>query len=133
MGVLTDFVAVPRGEAAVVCASLCPSRDFDGMDAKGIDTIKLATLYALLTDGEYDPSFMNDRLCSGGDDGPWVFEVPPTLVDRLAVLRDEQFVSVASRWATTDELRLEGWPPDAVRKTWVVSGLTWKIEESFFR
>ncbi len=114
MGVLTDFVAVPRGAATAVCASR--SRDFGGIDAKGVDTIKLATLHALLTGGEYDPSFMNDSLCSEGDEGPWVFEVPAALVDRLAALRVDDLASVASRWAMTDELRLDEWPPDAVRE-----------------
>jgi hypothetical protein len=114
MGVLTDFVAVPRNQADAVCASPCPSRDFNGTDAKGVDTIKLATLNALLTDSEYSPSFMNDTVCSGGDEGPWVFEVPSVLVDRLATLRDEDLGSVAGQWATTDEFQLDEWPLEDV-------------------
>lgn len=54
---LTDFVVADRKDAQKVCNSACPSRDFNGMDAKGIDPVKLGTLYAVLTDTEYDASF----------------------------------------------------------------------------
>jgi hypothetical protein len=60
MGVLTDFVAIDRSEAQRVCDSLCPSQDFAGIDAKGIDPVKLGALYALLTGTAFDPAFMGD-------------------------------------------------------------------------
>ena len=86
MGVLTDFVVADRNDARRVCDASCPSRDFAGQDAKGIDTVKLGKLYAVLMGGEYDPSFISEPLCAGGDEGPWVFEVPLDLVRRLASL-----------------------------------------------
>ena len=48
MGVLTDIVVVDRKHARRVLKSACPSRDFGGLDAKGIDTVKLGTLHAAL-------------------------------------------------------------------------------------
>jgi hypothetical protein len=82
---LIDFVVADRNDARQVCDSVCPSEDFRGIAAKGIDPVKLGTLHAIITETEYDPSIASgDPLCDGGDDGPWVIEVPKDLVQRLA-------------------------------------------------
>jgi hypothetical protein len=119
MGVLTDFVVMDRLDAQRVCESDCPCRDFAGMDAKGIDTVKLGTLYAVLTGKEFDPLFMmGGSLCSGGEEGPWVFEVPTDLVRRLVDLTAKQLQSVAAKWAATEEFspKYDHWPAEAVRQ-----------------
>jgi hypothetical protein len=41
MDVLTDFVVADCADAQRVCDSACPSQDYAGLDAKGIDTVKL--------------------------------------------------------------------------------------------
>jgi hypothetical protein len=119
MGVLTDFVVADLTGAQRVCDSVCPSRDFAGLDAKGIDTVKLGTLYAVLTGGEFDPSFMGeDSLRAGGEEGPWVYEVPAALVQGLAKLNAKQRRSVAAKWAATEEFSpaYDNWPARAVRQ-----------------
>src|SRR5262249_37203993 len=73
-------------------------------EAKGIDPVKLGTLYAVLTETEFDPAFISGQpLASGGDEGPWVVEVPSDLVQRLAKLDAKQLAAVAARWAKTEE------------------------------
>jgi hypothetical protein len=118
MGVLTDFVVADRADAQRVCDSDCPSQDFAGLDAKGIDTVKLSTLHAILTGGEFDASFMGDTLCSGGEDGPWVFEVPADLAQRLAKLGARQLRSVGAEWDATEEFspKYDNWPAEAVQQ-----------------
>jgi hypothetical protein len=118
VGVLTDFVVTDLGNAQRVCDSDCPSQEFAGLDAKGIDTVKLGTLNALLVGGEFDPAFMNGLLCSGGEDGPWVIEVPPDLVRRLAALTAEQLGSVGEKWAATEEFspKYDNWQAEAVQQ-----------------
>lgn len=118
MGGLTDFVIANRVDAQDVCDSDCTSRDFFGLDAKGIDTVKLGVLHSILTGDEFDPSFMGNLLCSGGEDGPWVMEVPAELVQRLAGLDRDLLRSVGAKWATTEEFspRLDNWSPDAVQQ-----------------
>ncbi len=120
MGVLTDFVVTNRVDARRVCDSNCPrTKDFDGLDAKGIDKVKMGTLYAILTGKEFDPSFMLDgSLCTGGDEVPWVFAVPTDLVERLAGLTAKQMYSVAATWAATEEFspKYDNWPAEAVRQ-----------------
>src|SRR4051794_18812790 len=119
MGVLTDFAVADRADAQRVCASACPSRDFAGLEAKGIDTIKLGTLHAVLTGSEFNPSFINDSLfCSGGEGGPWVFEVPSDLVQRLARLTDRERQAGGEKWAATEEFspKYENWPSELVQE-----------------
>jgi hypothetical protein len=119
MGVLTDFVVTDRQDAQRVCDSDCPCKDFDGLDAKGIDTVKLGALYAILFGKEFDATFMLDSsLCSGRDEGPWVFAVPTELVERLARLTAKQLQSVAAMWAATEQFspKYDNWPAEAVRQ-----------------
>jgi hypothetical protein len=88
---LTDFVVADRNDARQVCDAPCPSETFNGMEAKGIDPVKLGTLYAVVTNAEYDPSWATvEPLCDGGEEGPWVIEVPIDLVQRLAKLDAQQ-------------------------------------------
>lgn len=118
MGVLTDFVIADRSDARRVLDSDCPCEDFGGLDAKGIDTVNLATLHAILTGGDLDPSFMGKPTCSGGENGPWVIEVPPDLVRRLAGLDEAERRSGGRAWAATEEFsaRYCNWPPEAVQQ-----------------
>ena len=116
MGLLTDFVVADRCDARRVCGSPNPSRDFGGLDGKGLDTGKLGTLYAVLTGGAFNPAFISDTLCSGGEEGPWVFEVPPDLVQRLAGLTPSEWEEAGRRWAATEEFspRYDNWPAQRV-------------------
>jgi hypothetical protein len=119
MGVLTDFVVADRADAQRVCDSSCPSRDFDGLDAKGIDTVNLGTLHAILTGGEFDPSFMSGPpCCLRGEDVPLVCEVPQDLVLRLARLTAVQLQSAGEKWAATEEFSPQygNWPGEAVQQ-----------------
>lgn len=116
---LTDFVIADRADARLVCDSACPSDKFDGLDAKGIDPVKLGTLYAVLTDTEYDENFIaGPPLCDGGDEGPWVREVPIDLVQRLAQLNASQIRTAATKWAETEEFspQYDNWSPEEVHE-----------------
>ncbi|MFO0966957.1 MAG: hypothetical protein U0793_15395 [Gemmataceae bacterium] len=117
---LTDFVIADTKDARRVCDAACPSEEFNGMDAKGIDPVKLGTLYAILTNTEFDPSATTGRpLCDGGDEGPWVIEVPSDLVQRLAKLDAKGIAAAAAKWAKTEEFspQYDNWPPEAVHET----------------
>lgn len=118
MGVLTDFVLANRADVAQVGDSACPYTQFDGIDAKGIDTVRLATLDSILTSTPYDPSFMANDCLFQGDEGPWVFEVPPVFVKRLASLTAEELIRAGTLWAATEEFspQFGNWPPDAVHE-----------------
>ena len=116
---LTDFVIADRDDARRVCDSVFPREEFKGMDAKGIDPVKLGTLYAILADTEDVPDFASDEpLCDGGEEGPWVMEVPTDLVLRLVKLDATQIGAAATKWAKTEEFSSEydNWPPELVHE-----------------
>ena len=116
---LTEFVVADRSDAQRVCDSVSPSKEFEGIDAKGIDPVKLGTLYAILADTEYVPDFADDEpLCDGGEEGPWVMEVPKDLVLWLAKLDANQIGAAATMWANTEEFSsdYDDWPPESVHE-----------------
>ena len=118
MGILTDIVVADRTKAKEVCESECPSREFAGLDIKGIDTTKLGLLHAILTGGKHDPRFMSDVLYARHEEGPWVIEVPPDLVNRLAALNPEEIEATGKTWAATEEFspKYDNWPAEAVQQ-----------------
>jgi hypothetical protein len=117
MGVLTDFVIADPSDAERVGESSYSSKDFGGLEAKGIDQVKLGTLYGILTGAPFNPSFMGDDeslLYLASDAGPLVQLVPPDLVGRLASLDDSELTRVAEKWAETEEFALSRWSPETV-------------------
>jgi hypothetical protein len=121
MGVLTDFVVAERTEAHLVGQADVPSEAFRGIDAKGIDQVKMATLYAILTGTDYDPDFLaadDSFLYTGSEDGPWVQAIPDDMVRRLAELLPHQLSVIAEHWLASEEFdpRYSNWSPEAV--TW---------------
>jgi hypothetical protein len=120
MGLLTDFVVADPTDAPRVGASHCPSRDFAGVAAKGIDTVKLSKLHSALTCRPFDPTFMgNDALrFAAWEGGPWVFEMPTDLVRWLAQLGPEELPPVAAAWSKIEEFspRYDNWPAGAVQE-----------------
>jgi len=118
VGVLSDLIVGDSGDAEKIAESVTPSEEFDGIDIKGIDTVKFTMLHALMTGrpyeellSEYDPAF------EVSEDGPWVYVIPDELVSRLASLHQHELRGIGDRWAQTDEFRLDGWEPDLVVTT----------------
>ena len=110
MGVLTDIVIAGRNEAKRVEASDVPSREFPGIDAKGLDQVRMGTLYAILTNTEYDPGFMLDEDSSiepDSEDGPWVQIVPQEMVNILSKLTNSDIPPIADQWGKTEEFQSE--------------------------
>jgi hypothetical protein len=111
MGVLTDLVIADIAQAQSVAASNAPARDFGGLDAKGIDPVKLCQLKALLLAKPYDGSWVSDfRLVAGDkDEGPWVMIVPGDLVAAIAALPDSELHSTAINWHASEEFQADRW------------------------
>lgn len=117
MGVLSDLVVAPAGDAERIGRALAPASEFDGVDIKGIDSVKFGKLHSILTGRsfeellpEYEPVLMVS------DQGPWVFRIPSDLVTRLAALAGEEKQIAVSKWAATEEFALDRWPANEVAK-----------------
>jgi hypothetical protein len=116
MGVLTDFVVAEASEAK----RLGDDREsFDGVDAKGIDQVRMGTLYAFLTETEYDPSFLtsDDSFAYiASDDGPWVQAIPADMVKRLMEMSPVEMQKIGDVWFQTEEFdpKYSRWSRDDV-------------------
>ena len=114
MGVLSELVVAPAGEAERVAQAEVPSQTFDGIDISGVDTVKFGTLHSILTGQSFEELLpLYDPVATvSEDDGPWVFQIPTELVTRLAALDDAGMAGIARQWAATEEFVLEGWGED---------------------
>ena|ERR1043166_2025111 len=116
MGVLSDLVVASVVEARSVVDSTAPSQKWPGCDCKGLDTIKLASLWLLLEGESLGVENVVDRserislAAEKSPEGPWVFVLPDELRDELSALSDfgdEKVSNVTAGWAATEEL--DGW------------------------
>jgi hypothetical protein len=116
MGILSDIIIANRDDAASINAARGEHlKQWDCLEAKGIDTIKLGTLSQILADRPVDDinfvaKFMMDSILDqASDEGPWVYLVPDHLQSALIGLDEEAEESIAGKWAATEEFRLDRW------------------------
>jgi hypothetical protein len=110
MGVLSDIIVADRAQAPAINAARGRHlQQWAGADLKGLDTIKLGSLWQILSGVTVDHTIMADALDQASSDGPWVFLVPPELVTKMAALDEESIEPVAEQWAATEECALDRW------------------------
>jgi hypothetical protein len=119
MGVLNHLLVADAAEADAVAASDEPSQTWDGFFCRGLDRIKLATLWALVEAGSPDDQLEQRldaiRTIPEGDQGPWVDIIPPRMLASLAsiaAMEEDEQGSLADRWGQTEEL--DGWEASEV-------------------
>jgi hypothetical protein len=119
MGILNHLLVAHASEADAVAVSDEPSQTWDGFFCRGLDRIKLATLWALVESGSPDDR-LEERLdqvrtIPEGDQGPWVDIVPTKMLSALAsiaAMEEDEQASIAKDWGRSDEL--EGWDASEV-------------------
>ena len=116
MSILTDIVVANTEEASAVAEANVPSREWEGIDSKGIEHAKLAHLASILRREPYDPDFITQiqQLAEGSEEGPWVFALPQDFVRNIAALDEGRIPEVALDWSKAEEFALDGWEPKAV-------------------
>ena len=113
---LTDiFIAAPS-DAEAICSATAPNQNWACLQLKGLDNIKLASLLSTLGDDENAAALEGETLLifTASSDGPWIFALPEKLKDLLANLHASEVSSVASRWASHEELKSDGWSKEDV-------------------
>src|SRR5262249_99559 len=92
---------------------------WDGFFCRGLDRIKLATLWALVEadspDDRLEQRLDAIRTIPDGDHGPWVDVLPPKMLASLAAIaamEENDQESLAERWGQTEEL--DGWEASEV-------------------
>jgi hypothetical protein len=114
MEIVTNVVAAEEDEYSAIGESTLPLDEWSGIDAPGLDTLKVATLHCLLTGDPlqtaldlYEPVYVaqNETV---------VLRVADELLEKLAVLDEEELENVASELAATEEYEDEDWDVDDV-------------------
>jgi len=110
MGSAADLILAAGDEGPAIVASDYALGSFRGINVDGLDPLKLAALHSVLAEkafngllGEYQ------TIAEGSPNGPWLIKFPAELVGFLANIPPEDHASVASKWASSDQLQEEGW------------------------
>lgn len=111
MGVLTDLVVADESEAEAMAGSGSPLERWPGIDAKGIDHVKLGMLLSIMAGEPYRDSLVGEfaQLAEASEDGPWVFQVPPRLVSSLSKIEDHELGRLSEQWSAVEEFAYSGY------------------------
>ena len=115
MGILTNIVAAEEDEIAAIGESLRPVDEWSGLERRGIDTAKIATLHCLLTGDEFEEAIGAYEPVSVGDEGAVVLRIADEVMERLASLDEDALELVAEELAATEEYELEQWEAEDVQ------------------
>jgi hypothetical protein len=115
LGILTNIIAAEEDEYAAIGESLRPVDEWSGIERRGIDTAKIATLHCLLTGDEFEEAIGAYEPVYAGDEGALVLRVADEVMERLATLDEEALELVATELAATEEYEMEQWEPEDVQ------------------
>ena len=114
MGILTQIVAAEEDEYVAIGESLRPLEEWSGIERRGIDTAKIATLHCLLTGEEFDLVISAYEPVHVGGEGAVVLRLADEATERLATLDEEALELVAAELAATEDFEMEQWDPEEV-------------------
>ncbi len=109
MGILTNIVAAEEDEYAAIGESLRPVGAWSGIERRGIDTAKIATLHCLLTGDEFEEAVGNYEPVYVADEGAVVLRIADEVMERLAELDEDALELVGEELAATEEFEMEQW------------------------
>ena len=115
MGILTNIVAAEEDEFAAIGESLRPVDEWSGIERRGIDTAKIATLHCLLTGDEFEEAVSAYEPVYVADEGAVVLRIADEVLERLATLEEEALDLVAEELAATEEYEMEQWETEDVQ------------------
>jgi hypothetical protein len=116
MAILVNIVAADENDVDSIGESQHPVDEWGGIEARGLDTAKIATLHCLLTgDTLEDALSAYEPVYSAGEEGPMVLRISDEVVERLAGLEEEALESVGEELAATEEFEITGWPVEEVQ------------------
>lgn len=115
MGLLSDFVIADAGSGPAIGESHHPADTWPTFKAKGMDMIKLASLYCAITGETYHNDIQASFQLVGGnkEEGPWVFEFPSEILQAIAGIGASEIRRVAENWSETEGLRMDRWTAES--------------------
>jgi len=114
MEIVTNIIAAEDDEYTEIGESSCPLDEWSGIEANGLDTVKIATLHCLLTGDPlqmaldlYEPVYVSAS-------ETMVLRVADELLEQLAALDEDTLESISSELAATEEFESEQWHAEDV-------------------
>ena len=114
MEFMTNIVAAEEDEYTAIGEFSCPLDEWSGIEAPGLDTVKVAILHCLLTGDPlqlaldlYEPVYVTESETV-------VLRIAEELLEKLAVLDEEALENVASELAASEDFESEQWEADDV-------------------
>ena len=115
MGILTNIIAAEEDEFAAIGESLRPVDEWSGIERRGIDTAKIATLHCLLTGDEFEEALSVYEPVYFAEEGAVVLRIADEVMERLATLDEDALELVAEELAATEEYEMEQWEAEDVQ------------------
>jgi len=114
MEMMTNIVAAEEDEYSAVGESSNPLDEWSGIEAPGLDSIKIATLHSLLTSDplqvaldRYEPVYVAENEII-------VLRVADEMLEKLATIDEDALESIAIEVAATEEFENEHWETEDI-------------------
>lgn len=115
LNILTNIVTAEEDDLAAIGESLRPVDDWNGIERRGIDTAKIATLHCLLTGDEFEQALSLYEPVYASIEDALVLRLADEVTEKLAELDEDALERVAEELAATEEFELEQWDADEVQ------------------
>lgn len=110
MGSNADLIIALSSDAPAIVASEYPLGTFKGINIDGLDPVKLAALHSVFTAKDFSDLLEHYQPVSEASaSGPWLIKFPDELIALLADLAPQDYASTVAKWASTDQVQVEGW------------------------
>ena len=130
MGLLTNIVAADEDVYAAIGESLRPVDRWSGIERRGIDTARIATLHCLLTGDEFESAVGCYEPVYAADEGAVVLRVADEALERLASLDEDALALVAEELAATADYEADAWDVEEVQSLVLELGDLARLAES---
>lgn len=130
MEIVTYIVAADEDAYQAVGDSIDPMDEWSGIEAPGLDTIKIATLHSLLTSDPlqlaldlYEPVYV-------AEGETVVLRLADELMERLATLDEDELEEIAIEVAATEEFEAGQWDTEDIQEQLILLGDLAQLAES---
>ena len=114
MEFVTRIVAAEEEEYPDIGESANPLEEWSGIDASGLDTVKIATLHSMLTGDLLQDSLDRYEPIYVAESETIVLRMADELLEILATIDEGVLESVATELAVTEEFENELWDVESV-------------------
>ena len=131
MGLLVNIICADEDELEDIALAEHPVEEWSGIEARDIDTAKLATLHCLLTGDDFEDALsVYEPVYAAEDEGVLVLRIADDVLERLAELEEEALELVGEELAATEEFEYNDWPLEEVQALVVQLGELARLAES---